>query len=101
MTKDTKSKPAAGAATPIVPNDPHSISFIKGLVARGEAARADAKRNLPSGATHEIVGEAENGLPIVVRGSALAAQCEVVMLKCYYRSLASPNWLFAFHDPGF
>jgi hypothetical protein len=67
MTKDTKSKPAASGATPIVPNDPQSISFVKGLVARGEAARADAEDNFPSGTTHEIVGEAENGLPIVVR----------------------------------
>ena len=39
MTKDTKSKPASGGAAPIVPNDPQSISFVKGLVARGEAAR--------------------------------------------------------------
>ena len=67
MSKDAKSKPAAGSATPVVPNDPQSISFVKGLVARGEAARADAKGNLPRGATHEIVGETESGLPIVVR----------------------------------
>jgi len=67
MTKDTKSKRAPGSVTPTAPNDPHSISFVKGLVARGEAARADAKRNLPSGATHEIVCESENGLSIVVR----------------------------------
>ena len=57
MIKDTKSKRAPGSVTPTAPNDPHSISFVKGLVARGEAARADAKRNLPSGATHEIVCE--------------------------------------------
>ena len=67
MSKYAKSKPAAGSATPVVPNDPQSISFVKGLVARGEAARADAKGNLPRGATHEIVGETETGLPIVVR----------------------------------
>jgi hypothetical protein len=67
MTKDTKSKPAPGGAAPIVPNDPQSISFVKGLVACGDAARADAKGNLPSGTPHEIVGETENGLPIVVR----------------------------------
>jgi hypothetical protein len=67
VTKNTKSKPASGGATPIVPNDPQSISFVKGLVARGEAARVDATGNLPSGATHEIVGETESGLPIVVR----------------------------------
>jgi hypothetical protein len=67
MAKGTKCTPATGSPTRIVPNDPQSISFVKGLVARGEAARADAKGNLPRGATHEIVGETESGLPIVVR----------------------------------
>jgi hypothetical protein len=67
MTKQSKSKPASAGPTPIVPNDPQSISFVKGLVARGEAARVDAAGKLPSGATHEIVGETESGLPIVVR----------------------------------
>jgi hypothetical protein len=67
MAKETKCTPATGRPTRIVPNDPQSISFVKGLVARGEAARADAKGNLPRGATHEIVGETKSGLPIVVR----------------------------------
>jgi hypothetical protein len=34
MSKDAKSKPTAGSATPIVPSNPQSISFIKGPVAR-------------------------------------------------------------------
>lgn len=42
-------------------------AFIRGLVERGEAAKADENGNLPPGATHEIVGVSESGLPIVVR----------------------------------
>jgi hypothetical protein len=42
-------------------------AFIRGLVARGEAAKADEQGNLPPGATHEIIGESPSGLPIVVR----------------------------------
>ena len=42
-------------------------AFIRGLIERGEAARADENGNLPPGATHEIVGTSESGLPIVVR----------------------------------
>jgi hypothetical protein len=42
-------------------------AFIRGLVQRGEAAKADEHGNLPPGATHEIVGESPSGLPIVVR----------------------------------
>jgi hypothetical protein len=51
----------------IVPKDATSVSFVKGLLARGQAARANKDGSLPSGATHEIVGEAENGLPILRR----------------------------------
>jgi hypothetical protein len=40
---------------------------VKGLVDRGEAAKADGEGKLPPGATHEIVGQTETGLPIVVR----------------------------------
>jgi hypothetical protein len=58
---------ATAAADRIVPNDPASISFVRGLMARGEAARLDAQGRLPPGATHEIVGETADGLPIVVR----------------------------------
>jgi hypothetical protein len=42
-------------------------AFIRGLIERGEAARADEHGNLPPGATHEIIGVSESGLPIVVR----------------------------------
>lgn len=41
--------------------------FIRDLIERGEAARRNADGSLPAGATHEIVGEDENGEPIVVR----------------------------------
>jgi hypothetical protein len=41
-------------------------AFVDGLIARGQAAKAvDGK--LPPGATHEIVGEDDQGRPIVVR----------------------------------
>ena len=42
-------------------------AFVRGLIERGEAAKADEQGNLPPGATHEIVGVAPSGLPIVVR----------------------------------
>lgn len=62
MATDKKHPPGA-----IVASDPATESFVKGLVDRGEAAKADASGKLPPGATHEIVGETETGLPIVVR----------------------------------
>jgi hypothetical protein len=49
-------------------------AFIKGLIERGEAAKADENGNLPPGATHEIVGVSPSGLPIVVRRRFYAAQ---------------------------
>jgi hypothetical protein len=68
MVNDKKrGKKPAPPADQIVPNDPASISFVRGLMARGEAAKADAQGRLPPGATHEIVGETADGLPIVVR----------------------------------
>jgi hypothetical protein len=42
-------------------------AFVRGLIERGEAAKADENGNLPPGATHEIVGVSPSGLPIVVR----------------------------------
>lgn len=51
----------------IVPGDAESISFVKALVARGEAVKANPDGSLPPGATHEIVGETETGLPILRR----------------------------------
>ena len=37
-----------------MPNDPASISYVRGIVARGEAAKADAHGKLPFGKTHEV-----------------------------------------------
>jgi hypothetical protein len=51
----------------IVPDTPEKVAFVRGLLARGEAAKPGPDGSLPKGATHEIVGEAENGLPIVRR----------------------------------
>jgi hypothetical protein len=51
----------------IVATDAQSEAFIRGLVERGEAAKADGSGKLPPGVTHEIVGETETGLPVVVR----------------------------------
>lgn len=51
----------------IVPRDPETDSYVKALVARGEAVRIPKGGTLPPGATHEIVGETENGLPILRR----------------------------------
>lgn len=60
-------KKAAASPVDIVPTDPQTISFVQGLVQRGQAARPDAQGNLPPGATHEIVGETEAGHPILRR----------------------------------
>ncbi len=49
-------------------------AFIRGLIERGEAAKADEHGNLPPGATHEIVGVSPSGLPIVVRRRFYAAK---------------------------
>ena len=49
-------------------------AFIRGLIERGEAAKADENGNLPQGATHEIVGTSPSGLPIVVRRRFYAAK---------------------------
>jgi hypothetical protein len=51
----------------IVPKDDASAAFVKGLVARGQAARPNKDGSLPKGVTHEIVGETESGLPILKR----------------------------------
>jgi hypothetical protein len=51
----------------IVPKDPASVAFVKGLLARGQAARPNSDGTLPPGTTHEIVGETEAGLPILRR----------------------------------
>jgi hypothetical protein len=51
----------------IVPEDESSTSFVQALVARGQAARPDKDGALPPGATHEIVGTTDKGLPILRR----------------------------------
>lgn len=51
----------------IVPKDDESISFVQGLVARGQAATPRKDGSLPPGATHEIVGMTKTGLPILRR----------------------------------
>jgi hypothetical protein len=42
-------------------------TFTRGVIIRGEAAKPDEGGDLPSGATHEIVGEDEKGLPVIER----------------------------------
>jgi hypothetical protein len=42
-------------------------TFVRGLVERGEAAHPGKDGKLPPGATHEIVGQGPDGLPIVRR----------------------------------
>jgi hypothetical protein len=63
MAREPKSHPPGA----IVASDPQTEAFVRGLVERGEAAKPDGSGKLPPGATHEIVGETETGLPIVVR----------------------------------
>ena len=51
----------------IIPTDAAARSFVEALIARGQAARADATGALPPRATHEIVGETADGQPILRR----------------------------------
>lgn len=51
----------------IIPDTPEKITYVKNVVARGEAVRANPDGSLPLHATHEIVGVHENGLPILIR----------------------------------
>jgi hypothetical protein len=51
----------------IVPKDRETQSFVMGLVARGQAVHANKDGSLPPGATHEIVGETDQGMPILRR----------------------------------
>lgn len=51
----------------IVPKDESSASFVQALLARGQAALANPDGTLPAGATHEIVGTTDKGLPILRR----------------------------------
>lgn len=54
-----KRKPASSATA--------ADKYASDLVLRGEAAPPDASGNLPSGATHEIVGKTATGAPVVRR----------------------------------
>ena len=51
----------------IAPDTEEKRTFIKGLMERGQAAKALPDGSLPRGVTHEIVGEGQGGLPIVKR----------------------------------
>jgi hypothetical protein len=62
--------PDANAEEPAQPDagesDAAEEAFVRGLIARGEAAKAVGGK-LPPGATHEIVEERPGRLPKVVR----------------------------------
>ena len=64
---EKKSRGSKGSESLIAPNDPASISYVRGILARGEAAKADAHGKLPFGKTHAIVGKTADGLPILKR----------------------------------
>lgn len=57
----------AGRAPVISESNGESVDFVKGLVVRGEAAPVSSDGRLPDGATHQIVGYDDNGLPLVKR----------------------------------
>lgn len=62
-----KAKPDDSAATENAIPERAAETFTRGVIIRGEAARPDEGGDLPSGATHEIVGEDEKGLPVIER----------------------------------
>ena len=62
----------AAATTPAAPDnladtERDARNFTRGVLIRGEAATPDEAGKLPPGATHEIVGEDEEGLPVIKR----------------------------------
>jgi hypothetical protein len=67
MPNGNPNHPRPDEGNQIVPDTPEKMAFIRGLLARGEAARPNPDGSLPKGVTHEIMGEAENGLPVVLR----------------------------------
>jgi hypothetical protein len=58
---EKKSRGGKGSEGLIVPNDPAAISYVRGILARGEAAKADAHGKLPFGKTHAIVAKPRMG----------------------------------------
>jgi hypothetical protein len=64
--KPSEAKPGDNQEA-IVPHDEASRKFVQDLIARGEAVEIAPGAPLPPGATHEIVGKTETGLPIVKR----------------------------------
>jgi hypothetical protein len=66
MTGSSATDPPHGEAD-IVPTDEASARFVHDLVARGEAVHVEPNAPLPKGATHEIVGQTAEGLPILRR----------------------------------
>jgi hypothetical protein len=51
----------------IAPDTEEHRAFIKGLMERKQAAKRLPDGSLPKDVTHEIVGEGQDGLPIVKR----------------------------------
>lgn len=49
------------------PSDPDEERIVDDLIARGEAAEADAEGNLPDGATHELIVDARGRRRVVRR----------------------------------
>ena len=64
------------------------MSYVRGIVARGEAAKADAQGKLPFGKTHEIVGETADGLPILTLLWQIYSSCmfaHIHLWQCGHR----------------
>lgn len=73
-SRDSKSRPqpkaedeTTAAADSPLESERDARNFTRGVIIRGEAAKPDEEGKLPPGATHEIVGEDEEGLPIIKR----------------------------------
>jgi hypothetical protein len=64
----TQAKPAKPVAAPPAEAESRRAAdlFVRGVLTRGEAARAE-RGALPPGATHEIVEEKEGELPKIAR----------------------------------
>jgi hypothetical protein len=67
MSDKDNHQPQQNTGGQIIPDTPDKEAFIRGLLARGEAARPNPDGSLPKGVTHEIIGDGPNGLPIVRR----------------------------------